>query len=54
MVFAGVKRIDKPIQADSDLASVNTKAEEKAAEKAPTIDTEVKAEKPKRRRKADK
>lgn len=48
MVFAGVKRIDKPIQADSELASISTKAEEKAAEKAPVVDTE---EKPKRRRK---
>ena len=54
MVFAGAKHIDKPIQADTDLASVNTKAEEKATEKAVKIDTEVKAEKPKRRRKADK
>lgn len=54
MVFAGAKRTNKPVQATSDDARVNTKAEDKVAEKAVKIDTEVKAEKPKRRRKADK
>lgn len=53
MVFAGVKRIDKPIQANSDLASINTKAKTKAAENG-SVNAENKAEKPKRRRKADK
>lgn len=52
MVFAGARK--QPTAAISDAPSVNTKAEEKAAEKAVKIDAEVKAEKPKRRRKADK
>lgn len=52
MVFAGARR--KPTTAVSDAPSINAKAEEKAAEKAVKNDAEVKAEKPKKRRKADK
>lgn len=52
MVFAGARK--QPTAAISNAPSINTKAEEKAAEKAPTIGTEAKAEKPKRKRKADK
>lgn len=52
MVFAGA--LKQPTAAISKVPSINTKAEEKAAEKAVKNDTEVKAEKPKKRRKADK
>ena len=52
MVFAGARK--QPTTAISDATSVNSKAEETAAEKAVKIDTDAKAEKPKRRRKADK
>lgn len=52
MVCAGaIKQPQKPI---SEPASIDTNVTDNVAKNAPTIDTGVKAEKPKRRRKADK
>lgn len=51
MVFSGARR--QPTRTISDGAKVNTKAKAKAAENG-SVNAENKAEKPKRRRKADK
>lgn len=52
MVFAGAKRIEKPIQAVSDLTSTDTRGKKKTAEKAAENVTEgAEVKKPRRAKK---